>query len=124
MTALLRVPKRLQGGKKVAHNHAPKQERLAAKTLGGKVVKGSGSGDERGDVRVKGVVRLECKCTAKKSFTLTRAMVEKIEAAALSAGEVPAMQIEFINDAGKVLHRVALVPTYVLDELVHHGPTE
>jgi Holliday junction resolvase len=71
----------------------------------------------KGDVRKKRVLRLECKCTKNKSFSVTREMVEKIENAALGAGEVPAILIEFLGPDGKPLHEVAVVPRYVLDSL-------
>lgn len=114
----LRTPKRLRGVKKAAHNRAPKQEKEAAARLGGKVVKGSGCGFEKGDVRVSGVMRLEAKCTENKSFSVTRDMVRKIEEAALNCGEIPAMEIEFLPIEGHPRSRVALVPVYVLEMLV------
>jgi Holliday junction resolvase len=85
---MLKLPK----GKKQSRSHtrAPRQER---------------------------VLRLECKCTKNKSFSVTREMVEKIENAALGAGEVPAILIEFLGPDGKPLHEVAVVPRYVLDSL-------
>jgi hypothetical protein len=83
--------------------------------LGGKPVKGSGCGFEKGDVRVKGIMRVENKCTQNKSFSLKREMLDKIEQAALNSGEVPAMEIEFIDDRGNSLHKVAVVPVWVLD---------
>lgn len=115
----LRQRKRDRGVKTSSHFRAPRQEKQAAQRLGGEVVKGSGSGFEKGDVRVKGVMRLEAKCTKNKSFSVTREMISKIEAAALSAGdgEVPAMIIEFLSQDGKPLHEVAVVPTWVLDAI-------
>lgn len=118
----LATPKRYRIG--VAHRRSPKQEKEAAKRLGGKVVIGSGSGKwEKGDVRIKDVLRLEAKTTTKKSFTITREMVRKIMDAALSSakGEVPCMEIEFLSSSGKPEISVALVPVYVLRQLAAEG---
>lgn len=112
---MLREPKRLRGVKKVAHNRAPKQEKSLAGRLGGNAVKGSGSGFEKGDVRVHKLSRIEAKCTEKKSFSVTREMVRKIEDAALGSGEVPGIVIEFLDPKGKPEHEVAVVPTWVLE---------
>lgn len=109
------MPKRLQGVKKKAHSRSPKQEKEIAKNLGGKRVKGSGCGFEKGDVRIKNKVLVEAKCTEKKSFSVTREMVEKIEDAALGQGELPVIAIEFLGDIPK---KVCVVPEWVLNELV------
>ena len=116
VAGLLKVPKRLRGNMGTSHKHAPNQEKATAERLGGVAVKGSGCGFEKGDVRVKGIMRVENKCTQKKSFSLKIEMLSKIENAALSSGEIPAMEIEFIDPrTGKSLHKVAVVPMYVLD---------
>lgn len=120
----LATPKRCRVG--VAHRRSPKQEKEAAKRLGGKVVVGSGSGRwEKGDVRIRNVLRLEAKTTIKKSFTVTREMVRKIMDAALSSakGEVPCMEIEFLSPSGKPEISVALVPVYVLRQFAAEGNT-
>jgi hypothetical protein len=103
-----------------AHRRAPKQEAEAASRLSAATVRGSGSGWEKGDVRLRGILRLECKTTLAKSFPITREMVAKIEAAALPTGEVPAIEIEFIDPGGKVAARVCVVPSYVLQALCPH----
>ena len=113
----LPTPKRLQHGA-AAHNRAPVMEREIAKRVGGKVTKASGAQMEKGDARVKGVVRIEAKATSNKSFSVTREMIEKIEAAALGAGEVPFIEIELLGPNGKPMHRVAVVPTWGLDLLI------
>ncbi len=116
--------------KYVAQRHSKKQESFWATELGAKKVKssGAGCGIEKGDVRFKGVLRLENKCTQAKSFRLTTEMVQKIEDAALQSGELPAIEIEFIDSKGNILYSVAVVPTYVLEHLidkdVNYGATE
>ena len=105
--------------KKGTHSHrrAPKQERELAKRVGGRVTPASGAKLEKGDVRLRSIVRIEAKTTKNKSFSVSLDMVRKIEHAALGAGEVPIIVIEFNNGLGKKLCEVCVCPTYVLDLL-------
>lgn len=82
---------------------APKQEAEIAARLGARTVRGSGSGLEKGDVRREGFLRVEAKCTRRKSFSLTRDMINKIVDAACARGdvEIPMMHIEFLSPDGK-----------------------
>lgn len=112
---MMKVPKRLQGVKKKAHARSPKQETELAKRTGGNKVKGSGCGFAKGDVRLKNKVLIEAKCTEKKSFSVTREMVDKIEDAACGQGELPVIEIEFLGDRPK---KLCVVPSWVLDDLV------
>lgn len=100
-----------------SHTRAKKQEKEVAKNFRGNLTPASGSRDVKGDVRVKGICRIECKTTTHKSFSVTLEMVRKIEEAALSGGEMPAIIVEFNNGAGKKLAEVAVVPTYAIDLL-------
>ena len=100
-----------------SYRRSRKQERELAGRLGGRRTAASGSKDEKGDVRLKGILRLEAKTTKHKSFSVTREMVQQIEQAALSTGEMPVIAIEFINEQGKPICSVAVVPMYVLDLL-------
>ncbi len=97
-----------------SHIRAKKQEREVAKRLGAKLVSRSGAGDEKGDVRLRRVARIECKTTGKKSFPLTLALVAKLEDAVTDA-EVSVLVVEF-NDAGKPLGSLAVIPLYLLEE--------
>lgn len=113
----LSTPKRLQRGAP-AHNRAPVQEKEIAARLGGRVTKASGAMEmEKGDVRLHSVLRVEAKTTSNKSFSVTREMIDKIQNAALGAGELPCMEIEFLGPDGRPTHAIALVPTWVLAEL-------
>jgi len=99
-----------------SHIRAPKQEKEWATRLPeGECVPGSGSGSRKGDVTSR-VFRLECKTTSKQSFSVTREMVEKIEEAALAHGQVPALIVEF-NDGGKKVLEIAIVPTWVIENV-------
>lgn len=112
----LAVPKRLQGSK--GYRRSPNQEKELAKRFTGHRTQASGSRDEKGDVRKIGVMRVEAKTTQAKSFRITSEMLDKIEDASLPAGEVPAVIVEFIDDNGKPIREVAVVPSYVLDMVI------
>ena len=106
------------GKQSAAHRRAPHQERELAKRSGGKLTPASGSKTQKGDVsKAYGILRIEAKTTSKKSFSVTREMVRKIEDASLPNGEVPAIVVEFIDENGKPLMEVAVVPTYILPML-------
>lgn len=113
----LQVPKRLRGNKKAAHSRSPKQEKELAKRIGGKQVKGSGCGFAKGDVRLKNKVLVEAKCTEKKSFALTRKLVRKIEDEACGNGELPVIEIEFLNK-GKPHDKIYVIPAWALESLL------
>lgn len=101
-----------------SHRRAPKMEREVAERSGGRLVARSGAGEVKGDVRIKGVARIECKVTKNKSFSVTLDMLEKIEAAGAEGAELPILVIEFVDEQGRKIKDVAVCPTYVLDSLV------
>lgn len=104
-------------GNGTSHKRAKKQERLLASRVGGRLTPASGAKSEKGDVRVKGVMRIEAKTTQKKSFSVTLEMIQKIEEAALTCDEMPVLIIEFIDEQGRPIKEVAVMPTYVLDSI-------
>jgi hypothetical protein len=114
-------PKSPSGTQCVAKNRSRQQEKSIAIRLGGKTTKASGSKSEKGDVRLRKILRLEAKTTTKKSFSITQEMLDKIEDTAISSGEMPVIEIEFIDDTGKPLRSVCVVPTYVLDMIKYAG---
>lgn len=75
------------------------QEKRAARDLGGKVQKGSGSSAfAKGDVRAIGHVRGECKFTKKSTYVLKQDELLKIQMEALKGGfEDWVMQVEFVG---------------------------
>lgn len=101
----------------MAATHSLRQERKLAKRLNGRVTPGSGNQFTKGDVQLKKVMRIECKATEKKSFRVTKEMIDKIEEAAMSSGELPAIEINLVNERGRVTHSVCVVPTWALDEM-------
>lgn len=116
----MQVPKKYKGKQSASHARSPQQEAALAKRTGGRVTPGSGCGNQKGDVRVKRVLRLEAKTTKHKSFSVTRELVERLESTAMAHGELPAIVVEFNND-GKPACEVAVVPTWVLDAITGAG---
>jgi hypothetical protein len=100
-----------------SHRRAPKQEASLTKRVKGMQTPASGSREVKGDVRKKRVLRLEAKTTKNKSFSVTLAMVRAIEEAAASGAELPVIVVEFTDGFGRQLAEVAVVPTYVLDDI-------
>ena len=98
-----------RGKQSVGYNRASKQESSLARKIGGYKVPASGSGRIKGDVRKKGALRIECKCTQNKSFSVTRDMMDKIEAAALANDEIPAIHIEVLDETGKVVREAVVM---------------
>lgn len=100
-----------------SHVRAKKQEKEAANRLKGYCTPASGAGVVKGDARVKGLARVECKTTKHRSFSITLPMIYKIEQAALEGSEVPVMVIEF-NEKGKKVMDVAVLPMWALESLI------
>lgn len=104
-------------GNTTSHKRAKKQEKTLALRVGGRLTPASGAKAEKGDVRVRRVMRIEAKTTKNKSFSVTLDMIRKIEEAALSSDEMPVLVIEFIDEQGRPKAEVAVVPTYVLESI-------
>jgi hypothetical protein len=108
-------PKRLRLSDHAKNRSKPQEEELAC-LFGGRVTKGSGNKNEKGDVRVSRFIRIEAKCTSNKSFSITREMIKKIEDAALGGGEVPTIIVEFLGPNGAPQTSVAIVPLWAIGE--------
>lgn len=106
----LKLPKHLRtGNENQARSRV--QERGIAKATGGKLVRGSGAGREKGDVRKYKVFRCEAKITIHKSFSVTQDLIEKLEASVPGGlDEVPFLQIDINSGAQKV----AVFPIWAL----------
>ena len=121
------LPKRKLDKLGVSHRHSRKQEARIAVSVGGKTVVGSGAGREKGDVRKRGIVRIEAKTTQRKSFSVTRKLIEKIEDEATGCGELPAIAIDFIDENGAVEKSAYVIPSYALEDLIRqldeHAPS-
>lgn len=105
----------------VAYRHAPKQEKKLAEKAQAWRVPASGAGRQKGDVRIGGIARIECKATQKKSFSITREMLDKIDSAAGATDEFPVIQVDFVDGKGNVTDSVAVVPMYILQRLIAKG---
>jgi hypothetical protein len=101
----------------VAYRNAPKHEKKIAKQFSGRVTARSGAGNMKGDVIVDGVLRIECKNTQKKSFSVTLDMINKIDNATAANGALPVIIVEFIDERGKKIKDVAIVPVWAIDAL-------
>lgn len=114
----LPVPKRLGSHLSASHRRSPVQEQETADRLGGRVTKASGSGlFEKGDVRVKGLARVECKTTKNSSFSVTDKIIDKIENQALAAGEIPVIEIDIRNGE----RGVYVLPKWALEGLIREA---
>lgn len=100
-----------------SHKRSKKQEQSIAVLLKATRTPASGSRDVKGDVRKKRVIRIEAKTTKNKSFSVTLDMVRKIQDAAAGGAEMPAIVVEFNDGFGRAICEVAIVPTYVLNEI-------
>ena len=104
------VPREDKNLKSISHSYAKRHEKEIAEDIGGHTTKGSGSGNEKGDVRVDGLFRVECKCTKNKSYSLKLETLQKIEEESLSSGETPLLNLRFIDDVGNKKAGYYLVP--------------
>lgn len=94
-------------------------EKKLAKRTGGYRTSGSGNKNEKGDVRVRGVARIEHKATQHASFRVTKEMLNKIELAARGCDELPIMVIDFLNARGDSDgNEVAVLPLKDLMDLL------
>lgn len=86
-----------------------RQEQSIAEDLGGRTQPASGAmSGAKGDVRKMGVVRAEAKYTAKDSFTLKLAELDKIIG---EAGlEAAVLQIGFVDRVGRPILELAVFP--------------
>lgn len=112
MSKLRKKPEKYKG--LLSHKRSGTQESELAKNLGAKLVPRSGAGNQKGDVRDKGILRIEAKTTMNKSFSVTREMYSKIETAAMSHDEVPVIVIEFLDEEGKPESELAIMPTWAI----------
>ena len=95
---------------KANRRRAMRQEATLAEDTGGRTQRGSGSLPwAKGDVRKKGEFRAECKFTRSKSFSVTRAILDKIRSEC-SFDETPVLDISFVSGTGKTEDRWIAIP--------------
>lgn len=106
----LSIPKRMQAPT-ASHARSKVQEKAQAKRIGGKVTTGSGNKYEKGDVRLKGVARIEAKTTKNSSYSVSKETIRKLEEAAFGSGEIPILHVEL--ELGNC--KFVVMPDYALD---------
>jgi hypothetical protein len=104
-----------QNRKHKAANYSPKQERRVADLVGGKNTPASGAKQIKGDVRLKGLLRIECKATEKSEYVLTHKVIDKIKEQALTCVELPCVQVDFL---GETIRKVYILEMFTLPEEV------
>ena len=104
-----------QNRKHKAANYSPKQERRVADLVGGKNTPASGAKEIKGDIRLKGLLRIECKATEKPEYVLTHKVIDKIKEQALTCAELPCVQVDFL---GEIIRKVYILEMFTLPEEV------
>jgi hypothetical protein len=97
-----------------------RQEKRLARSLGGRVTPASGAtgaASAKGDVRVQGQVRAECKTTLARSYSLKLDEWRKIQHEAAVSGEMPVMQIEF-QGTGGMNKKLAVIDWFSFEQLL------
>lgn len=108
------------GKQSKAYRASPKLEKNLAKRTKGYRTAGSGNKLEKGDVRVKGVARIEHKGTQAASFRVTKDMLDKIELAGRGCDEIPVFVVDFLNSRGESTGReIACVPLKDLLDMIN-----
>ncbi len=97
-----------------SHQRSKAQEAETAQRFGGRVSKQSGAGYQKADVRAYKFVRVENKTTKHASFRVTVDMIEKLEADAFGADEIPLLEVELL--LGK--KRVFVIPDYAIEAVL------
>lgn len=100
-----------------AHRLAVKQETVTANRHGGRTTPASGSGDVKNDVR-NDDWSFEVKTTTKKSYSLTRTVLETAERHALEDGRRMALIVCFDNGQGRLPTRYVVIDENDFEELV------
>jgi hypothetical protein len=82
--------------------------------VNGKQTKASGALNEKGDVRIHKVARIENKTTVHDSFSVSVDLVEKLENSVAGSDELPVMQVELRGGSVKFL----VIPDYYLEDIL------
>ncbi len=101
--------------KSPSHDYSVKQEYNLAKKLGGSMTPKSGAGEVKGDVRIKGKYRIECKCTAKGSYSIKKEYLEGLIEAASACGETFILNIDFLDASGNKKRGFYVIPDTEVD---------
>lgn len=108
-----------------AYRASPKLENKLAKRTGGYRTSGSGNSHEKGDVRLRGITRMEHKGTKHSSFRVTKDMLDKIELASRGCDELPVIVVDFLDERGNSTgQEIACLPMQDLLELLDAASEE
>lgn len=86
-----------RGFAKSTRARSDRQEKFNSRKVGGRRTSNSGAGSDKGDVKVPGVLREECKTTLAASYVLRLSDLQKVGAAA-RGDEIPILRIAFGDD--------------------------
>lgn len=95
------------------------QEKGITNRFKGRLVTGSGNKIDKGDIKKAetrfGLARIEAKTTIRKSFSVTREILKKVEEAAILNNEIPVLIVEFLDTNGKPEGSLAIMDIKYLD---------
>ena len=84
-----------------AYNYSKRQEREVNKRFSAWATAGSGNKTTKGDGRVKGKLRIECKATSKKSYSLKKDDWLRIRENAQGLNESVMYVVDFLDEDGE-----------------------
>ena len=105
---------------KPGHLHGQKGEKKTAKRLGGQARAGSGAIEGyKGDITLDDYL-VENKTTVNKSISLKQEWLDKISREARAEGRIPALAIQFVDQAGNSAQhgRWVMIPENDFSELI------
>lgn len=112
---MLKKPKRDAAYKHLAQSRSGLQEKNLVDKLNAVLVRGSGRGKDKGDVKIKDILKVECKNTKKIGFTITSEMLDKMRQMC-NVNEVGFMQIDFIDADSFTIDQCVITDMSVLEE--------
>ena len=107
------LPKRLIG-QTPSHARSRAQEKETAQRTGGEQTPRSGAGFIKGDVRKRGILRVENKTTKHASYSITIDTIQKLEDSVAGTEEVPFLQVELKGGVKKFI----VIPDEYFDDII------
>ena len=112
----MKRPRKQKNAMSISHEMSPKLEaKLKDDINKALMVKGSGRGRDKLDVKVPGLARVEHKVTKNKSYSVTLETLKKMRNGC-EVSEVP-----FLNEEGRVIEDCILTSKQVLLEYIEMG---
>lgn len=93
-----------------------RQERHNARAVGGYLTANSGAGHDKGDIKVRGLLREEDKTTTKRSYVLRLDDLVRVSAAAVG-DEIPILRISFEDNLAQ---QYVVMPSEWFQQLLEH----